>query len=146
MGVPSRLCSYLGYFGACGTYTRRTLGMRALGLSIADAADGRRLSYRQGAIRWAVINLETLAAIAVGLAISVGLASAVLFWAWMLVLLGTTAYSPTNQGLHDRAAGSVVTEGLAASEGGTLPPCAGPMTPGRRRGARRRRPRGQPRA
>ena len=118
-----------GYFLYTWHARGRTLRMRALGLWVADAADGRRLSYRQGAIRWAVVNLETLVAIALGLVVSLGFAETIAAWAWLLVLLGSTARSAANQGLHDRAAGSIVTAGSPGRLG------AGALQPRRRTGA-----------
>ena len=77
---------------------------------ISDERDGGPLSYRQGVVRWAVVNLAVVATIVAGLVVTLGYVSALLDYAWYSGLLASTARSATNQGFHDRAAGSIVTD------------------------------------
>lgn len=96
------------YFLVLWHVRQRTIGMRVMHLRVVGV-DGQRLSYRQGAIRWLVISLDTFAAIGLDAVrgydpFTVNLLSLV----WIVVLLFSTARSATRQGLHDRAACSVV--------------------------------------
>ena len=86
---------------------RATIGMRLMKLQIADAGDGATLTVQQGLVRWLAIGgafqvVQLVPALAL-----VGVLMAVL---WSLVLLASTATSPTRQGIHDRIAGSALVQ------------------------------------
>ncbi|MDP9482646.1 MAG: RDD family protein [Chloroflexota bacterium] len=97
-----------GYYIYTWTAMRGTIGQRALGMQVGNAADGKTLTMEQAVKRWlalgGVFSLAQFLNPLPGLGILIGLASLV----WVIALLVTTAQSPTKQGLHDRFAGSVV--------------------------------------
>jgi len=86
---------------------RATLGMRLLGLQVANAADGRTITMGQAVRRWLTFGqwLGLVAFIPV-----VGAVSGIVQLVWSLVILASTATSPTKQGVHDRIADSVVVQ------------------------------------
>jgi uncharacterized RDD family membrane protein YckC len=110
--LATTLLSYAviaGYFFLTWTRMRATVGMRLLGMQIGHEIDGRTIDGGQAMMRIAVMFgpgfLASLAsAFAVGLAAVLGLVAFV----WFLVLLFTTASSPTKQGLHDKYAHTMV--------------------------------------
>lgn len=82
-------------------HARATLGMRLMKLQLGDAETGANATVQQGIIRWFVLGgVISIAASIPGLTGLVSFAALV----WELVLLATTATSPTKQGLHDRIA------------------------------------------
>jgi len=90
---------------------RATPGMRLMKLQIGDAATGATLGGQQGLIRWLALGgVATLVGIVPALAGLAGLLGAF----WELLLLVTTASSPTKQGLHDRIAGTVLVQPAGA--------------------------------
>ena len=93
---------------------RATLGMRLFGLQVGNAADGARLRTDQAVKRWfAYGSWLGIAAIVPVMGALAGLVSL----GWTLVLLFTTASSPTKQGLHDTFAGSAVVRPATAGNG-----------------------------
>lgn len=84
---------------------RATLGQRILKIQVANAFDGRPLTLDQAVRRWLGLGdfLNLL-----GFTPGLGVLSSGLLFIWMIVLLITTATSPTKQGLHDRFANSAV--------------------------------------
>jgi uncharacterized RDD family membrane protein YckC len=100
------------YFVAFWTGTARaTPGMRLMKLQIAEAATGTTLTVQQGLVRWLAIGgafqiVELVPPLA-GLGVLLGAL-------WVLLLLATTATSPTRQGLHDRIAGSALVQPMGA--------------------------------
>jgi uncharacterized RDD family membrane protein YckC len=93
---------------------RATLGMRLFGLQVGNAADGARLRTDQAGKRWlAYGSWLGIAAIVPLMGALAGLVSL----GWTLVLLVTTATSPTKQGLHDKFAGSAVVRPATAGNG-----------------------------
>jgi uncharacterized RDD family membrane protein YckC len=87
-------------------------GQRLLGMRIWAEDPERPVTIGQGAVRWSFIGLPLAVQAAASVA-AAGIADAVLLIAlfvWYLVLLVTTARSPTKQGLHDRAARTLVTK------------------------------------
>ena len=86
---------------------RATPAMRLMKLQVGDAASGAVLTVQQGLIRWLALGgaftLAGVVPVVNGLA---GLAGAL----WAVLLLVTTAMSPTKQGLHDRMAGSALVQ------------------------------------
>jgi uncharacterized RDD family membrane protein YckC len=106
---------FIGFWTSGG---RATPGMRLFHLQVGQAADGRTLSTGQAVIRWVALGYPfTLLGLAWWLAVPVS----GLLLVWEIVLLVSTAMSPTRQGLHDRAAGSA----MVAPEGneGPVVPC-----------------------
>jgi uncharacterized RDD family membrane protein YckC len=101
-----------GYYIYTWTAMRGTIGQRALGMQVGNAADGATLTMEQAVKRWlalgGVFALAQLLQPLPALGILIGLASLV----WVIVLLVTTAQSPTKQGLHDKFAGSVVVKAV----------------------------------
>jgi uncharacterized RDD family membrane protein YckC len=103
---------FLYFYGLWTSGARATLGMRLMKLQVGNAFDGRTLTTEQAVKRWVALGLplqalEFIAPIA-------GAAGGILFL-WWLVLLITTATSPTRQGLHDRFARSAIVQPIGAS-------------------------------
>ena len=102
------------YFVGTWIYMRGTPGMKLLGMQVGDENDGRTLTPQQGAIRWALLfGPQTLAQFLIG-APTIGILLALLAFIWAIVLLVTTAQSPTKQGLHDRYAKTMVVKAARA--------------------------------
>jgi uncharacterized RDD family membrane protein YckC len=111
----------LGYFVlSWSSAGRATPGMRLLKLQIGNAADGRTLARDQAFRRWLAMG-EWLS-LGSALPLLNGLASLLLF-VWYLVLLVTTASSPTRQGLHDRFAGTAIVQPSGGSGNGLVVGC-----------------------
>lgn len=91
---------------------RATLGMKVLGMQVGHEADGRTIDYSQAAIRYAVLFGPYIVATMLGAFVfGLGLVLQLLGIVWFIVLLVTTAQSPTKQGLHDRYARTMVVKG-----------------------------------
>jgi uncharacterized RDD family membrane protein YckC len=102
---------FLYFVGFWTGSSRATLGMRLMKLQIGNAFDGRTLTMNQAVIRWVALGLPFQAASFIPqLAIVAGLAGL-----WTLVLLISTAVSPTRQGVHDRIANSAIVQPIGAS-------------------------------
>ncbi|MEX2203013.1 MAG: RDD family protein [Actinomycetota bacterium] len=87
-------------------------GHRLLGMRIWGEDHERPVTIGQGVVRWSFIGLPLGVQAAMSVVVA-GLADAVLsltLLAWYLVLFVTTVRSPTKQGIHDRAAHTVVTK------------------------------------
>jgi uncharacterized RDD family membrane protein YckC len=99
---------YAGYFIWTWTTMRATFGMRALGMQVGNAFDGKTLTTDQ-ALRRAVAlwGPTTVAQFFNGLPV-IGALLGLLALLWVLYLLYTTATSPTKQGFHDKFANTVV--------------------------------------
>lgn len=93
---------------------RATLGQRLLKIQVANAFDGRPLSLDQAARRWLGLG-EFLPLL--GITPGLGVLASGLQLIWVIVLLITTATSPTKQGLHDRIANSAVVRPVNAGNG-----------------------------
>jgi uncharacterized RDD family membrane protein YckC len=88
-----------------------TPGMRLMKLRIANAATGAILTVQQGLVRWLALGgVLQLLAFVQPVAPLAGLLDVV----WALILLATTATSPTKQGIHDRIASSALVQPLNA--------------------------------
>lgn len=108
VGIAELAISF-AYFAWSWVVLRATPGMMMLGLQVGDQGDGRSISWDQALMRWLVLGIAaTLTTFAVFVPSIVGLLVAVVALAWLLVLLTTTAQSPTKQGLHDRIARTVL--------------------------------------
>ncbi|OGO57736.1 MAG: hypothetical protein A2V85_18445 [Chloroflexi bacterium RBG_16_72_14] len=102
---------FLYFVGLWTSSSRATLGMRLMKLQIGNAFDGRTLTMTQAVTRWLALGLPFQATGFVPqLAAIAGLAGL-----WTLVLLISTAVSPTRQGVHDRIANSAIVQPIAAS-------------------------------
>jgi uncharacterized RDD family membrane protein YckC len=114
LGTILGLVLSAGYYIYTWTAMRGTIGQKALGMQVGNAADGASLTMEQAVKRWlalgGVFALAQFLNPLPGLGILIGLASLV----WVIALLYTTASSPTKQGLHDRYAGSVVVKAARA--------------------------------
>jgi uncharacterized RDD family membrane protein YckC len=103
---------HLLYFVAFWTgSSRATPAMRLFKLQIGDAKTGAVLTVQQGMVRWLAIGgvfqvVEIIPALAV--------LGAFLAFVWVLLLLATTATSPTKQGLHDRMADTALVQPAGA--------------------------------
>ena len=104
--------AFLYFVGLWTGAGRATLGMRVMKLQVGNAFDGRTLTMSQATLRWIGLGLPLQA-----LSLLPGASTAIggLIILWYLVLLITTAISPTRQGLHDRFAGSAIVQPVGAS-------------------------------
>jgi uncharacterized RDD family membrane protein YckC len=84
---------------------RATVGQRLFHLQVGNEVDGSPLSGGQAVRRWIVLG--GVAAV-LGLIRPVQGAGSAFEALWLLILLISTAISPTKQGLHDRFANSAV--------------------------------------
>ncbi|HYN70525.1 MAG TPA: RDD family protein [Candidatus Eisenbacteria bacterium] len=99
---------YAAYFIWSWTTQRATLGMRALGMQVGNAFDGKTLTTDQALRRavalwgpgWVAQFFNALPAI--------GAILSLLALLWGIYLLYSTATSPTKQGFHDKFANTVV--------------------------------------
>lgn len=84
---------------------RATPGMRLLKLQVGNAFDGNPMTSSQAVRRWFAYGvwLSTF-----GLVLDVVAPVGLVGFVWWLVLLITTASSPTKQGIHDRFANTAV--------------------------------------
>jgi uncharacterized RDD family membrane protein YckC len=96
------------YFIYSWTSMRATLGMKALGMQVGNAFDGKTLTMDQ-AIRRAIAlwGPSTVAQFFTGVT-GIGTILGLLAFLWVIYLLYSTATSPTKQGFHDKFANSVV--------------------------------------
>lgn len=103
-----------GYFIYTWVYMRGTIGMKALGMQIGNETDGATITMNQAITRWILLGAPfTLAQLLnpwPGLGLLISLAGFV----WFIVLLVTTAQSPTKQGIHDRYAKTMVVKAARA--------------------------------
>jgi uncharacterized RDD family membrane protein YckC len=90
------------YVGFWRTQRRGTPAMRLVRIQVGHAFDGAVLTMEQAIRRWVALTGPGL------LFPILPDAGTALVLLWLLVLLVTTAASPTRQGLHDRFAGSAV--------------------------------------
>jgi uncharacterized RDD family membrane protein YckC len=99
---------------------RATLGMRLLKLQVGNAFDGRKLDGAQAVRRWIALG-GWLSALGYSQT-SAGFSGTALLL-WSIVLLVTTAVSPTKQGLHDRFANSAIVQPVGGSSSGLVLAC-----------------------
>ena len=104
------------YFVWTWTSWRASPGQRVLGMQVGNETDGASLTMNQAITRWALLFLPgSIGGVLFGLP-ALGLLVALAAFVWWIVLLVTTAQSPTKQGLHDRYAHTVVVKaGRSAS-------------------------------
>lgn len=93
---------------------RATIGQRLFKIQVGNAFDGAPLTFEQAIRRWLGLGeFLGLFVFAPGLAAFAGTLQIV----WSLVLLVTTATSPTKQGLHDRFANTALVRPTNAGNG-----------------------------
>jgi uncharacterized RDD family membrane protein YckC len=96
------------YFIYTWTSMRGTLGMKALGMQIGNAGDGKTLTMDQASRRWLVIAAPGILAQVFFVLPALGALIGLLAFGWFIYLLWTTYSSPTKQGFHDHFANSMV--------------------------------------
>ena len=103
-----------GYFLYTWTAMRGTVGMKALGMQVGNAGDGKTLTMDQALRRWIALGVPFSVAQAFnplpGIGILLGLAA----FAYFIFLLWTTYSSPTKQGFHDKFANTMVVKAARA--------------------------------
>ncbi len=108
---------FVGLWSSAG---RATLGMRLLKLQVGNVTDGRRLDTGQAFRRWLVMGtwINVL-----GVTAELSSLFSVVLFGWFVVLLITTAASPTRQGLHDRFANTAMVRPAGDGGGGLVVGC-----------------------
>ena len=96
------------YFVYTWTNMRGTLGMKALGMQIGNAGDGKTLTMDQATRRWLVIAAPGILAQVFFVLPALGSLIGLVAFGWFLYLLWTTYSSPTKQGFHDKFANTMV--------------------------------------
>ncbi len=96
------------YFIYTWTAMRGTVGMKALGMQIGNAADGRTLTQDQAIRRWIALGAPFGIAQAFNPFPGIGILLGFVALGWFLYLLWTTYSSPTKQGFHDIFVNSMV--------------------------------------
>jgi uncharacterized RDD family membrane protein YckC len=89
------------YFVYTWTSMRATIGMKALGMQIGNAGDGRTLTTNQAIRRYAALAAPSVLAQVFQPIPVIGLLLSLVALGWVIYLLYTTAKSPTKQGFHD---------------------------------------------
>jgi uncharacterized RDD family membrane protein YckC len=97
-----------GYFWYTWTRMRGTLGMKALGMQIGNAVDGKTITNEQAIRRWIALGAPFSLAQALNPIGGIGNLLGLLAFLWFIYLLYTTAKSPTKQGFHDVFANTMV--------------------------------------
>jgi uncharacterized RDD family membrane protein YckC len=99
---------------------RSTPGQRIFNIQVGNAFDGRALSIEQAARRWLGLGLWlgllSLIPSLVG-------ATSLVQLLWIIVLLITTATSPTKQGLHDKFANTALVKPAGQGSSGLAMAC-----------------------
>ena len=96
------------YFVYTWTSMRGTLGMKALGMQIGNAGDGKTLTMDQATRRWLVIAAPGILAQVFFVLPALGALIGLVAFGWFIYLLWTTYSSPTKQGFHDKFANTMV--------------------------------------
>jgi uncharacterized RDD family membrane protein YckC len=96
------------YFVYTWTSMRGTVGMKALGMQIGNAGDGKTLTMDQATRRWLVIAAPGILAQVFFVLPALGALIGLLAFGWFIYLLWTTYSSPTKQGFHDKFANTMV--------------------------------------
>lgn len=96
------------YFVYTWTAMRGTLGMKALGMQVGNANDGKTLTMDQAVRRWIALGAPFSLAQAFNPLPAIGLLLGLAALGWLIFLLWTTYSSPTKQGFHDKFANTMV--------------------------------------
>jgi uncharacterized RDD family membrane protein YckC len=99
---------------------RATIGQRLFSLQVGNAFDGRPLSMNQAVRRW--VALGSFLGLLAFIPTLRGLGSLAQF-VWAVILMISTATSPTKQGLHDRFANSAVVKPSGQGTSGIAMAC-----------------------
>ena len=97
-----------GYFWYTWTKNRGTVGMKALGMQVGNAGDGKTLTNDQAIRRFIALFAPFVLAQAFTPIGIIGSLIGLLAFGWLIYLLYTTAKSPTKQGFHDVFANTMV--------------------------------------
>lgn len=103
------------YFIYTWTSMRGTIGMKALGMQIGNAVDGKTLTMDQATRRWLVIAAPGILAQVLFVVPALGALIGLLAFLWFLYLLWTTYSSPTKQGFHDHYANTMVVKAVRSA-------------------------------
>lgn len=98
----------VAYFVWSWTSMRATFGMKALGMQVGNAFDGKTLTMEQALRRAIALWGPATATQFFNSVPAIGAVLGLLSLLWVFYLLYTTAKSPTKQGFHDTFANSVV--------------------------------------
>lgn len=96
------------YFIYTWTAMRGTVGMKALGMQIGNANDGKTLTQDQAIRRWIALGAPFGIAQAFNPFPGIGILLGLVALGWFIYLLWTTYSSPTKQGFHDTFVNSMV--------------------------------------
>ncbi len=102
------------YFIYTWTSMRATVGMKALGMQIGNAGDGKTLTMDQAVRRWLALSAPSIVAQAFAPIGLIGTLLALAAFAWFIFLIYSTAQSPTKQGWHDVFANTMVVKAAKA--------------------------------
>jgi uncharacterized RDD family membrane protein YckC len=103
------------YFIYTWTSMRGTVGMKALGMQIGNAGDGKTLTMDQATRRWLAIAAPGILAQVLFVVPAIGALLGLLAFGWFVYLLWTTYSSPTKQGFHDKYANTMVVKAARAA-------------------------------
>lgn len=103
------------YFVYTWTSMRGTIGMKALGMQIGNAGDGKTLTMDQAVRRWLVLAAPGFLAQILIVIPALGALVGLVAFAWFIFLLWTTYSSPTKQGFHDKFANTMVVKAARAA-------------------------------
>jgi uncharacterized RDD family membrane protein YckC len=93
---------------------RATIGQRIFGIQVGNAFDGAPLTLEQAIRRW--LGLGEFLSLFV-FAPSLAAISGTIQFVWWIVLLFTTATSPTKQGLHDKFSNTALVQPSTSTNG-----------------------------
>jgi len=103
------------YFLYTWTAMRGTIGMKALGMQVGNAGDGKTLTMDQAVRRWIALGAPFSVAQAFNPAPALGILIGLVAFGWFIYLLWTTYSSPTKQGFHDKFANTMVVKAARAA-------------------------------
>jgi len=103
------------YFLYTWTAMRGTLGMKALGMQVGNANDGKTLTMEQAVRRWIALGAPFGIAQALNPLPGIGILLGLVAFGYFIYLLWTTYSSPTKQGFHDKFANTMVVKAARAA-------------------------------
>ena len=103
------------YFIYTWTAMRGTVGMKALGMQIGNAGDGKTLTMEQAVRRWIALGAPFGIAQALNPLPGIGILLGLVAFGWFIYLLWTTYSSLTKQGFHDKFANTMVVKAARAA-------------------------------
>lgn len=96
------------YFIYTWTAMRGTIGMKALGMQVGNAGDGKTLTTDQAVRRWIALGAPISIVSALNPLPGIGILLVLVGIGYFVYLLWTTYSSPTKQGFHDKFANTMV--------------------------------------